>query len=353
MAGGMNGVTVIVPVYNVKCYLNNALESYLNQSLKNKEIILIDDGSTDGSGLICDEYASKYENVSVFHINNGGASAARNYAIEKAAYDYLVFLDADDYIEKNALEEMYSRMIMDESDQVICGYFMETVTNCKTKCIKYSHPRNEVLMSFEDFNKIEFWDNSLIYNVWNKLYKKKIIMDCQIYFRNMRMGEDLEFNMRYMEYCDKISILNQCFYHYVRGRAGAVTGSYIKNWFEIRNEEHKRMLEFFDKHNINNDEIIEFVNRRYIERVLGCIVNEFHKKNPSTFRSRRNFLKSVIENDMVQKSLKLMRPKSKKVAIMIIPLKRKWIMPTYVMGAGIARIRSILPQLYMRLKAAR
>lgn len=115
-------VSVIIPVFNSKVYISEALDSVINQTYKNLEIIIIDDGSTDGSGKICDEYAEKDNRIRVFHQKNIGVSAARNAGLDLAAGDFLAFLDSDDAYELTFIDSMMTAMIQNNADIVMCRY---------------------------------------------------------------------------------------------------------------------------------------------------------------------------------------------------------------------------------------
>ena len=113
-------ISIVIPVYNVESFIKKCLDSIINQTYGNFEVILVDDGSTDKSGSICDEYASKDKRIKVYHKKNGGAARARNFGINKISGDYLFFVDGDDYIDKNALEKMIAKAV--NNDIVYCDY---------------------------------------------------------------------------------------------------------------------------------------------------------------------------------------------------------------------------------------
>lgn len=117
----MNHISIIIPVYNVKKYLPECFENVIRKSKYNVEILLIDDGSTDGSEQLCDEYASQYDNVKVFHKENGGSGSARNIGLQLATGEYVLFLDSDDYITIEALEDLYEKSNKQRLDILLFG----------------------------------------------------------------------------------------------------------------------------------------------------------------------------------------------------------------------------------------
>ena len=117
-------ISIIVPIYNVEKYLSRCINSVLSQTFPDFELLLIDDGSTDKSGYICDGYAQKDSRIKVFHIENGGVSAARNYGLDNARGEWITFVDADDWIDKDMYYKLYNEAILSEADIVICDFYI-------------------------------------------------------------------------------------------------------------------------------------------------------------------------------------------------------------------------------------
>ena len=162
-----NLISVIVPIYNVEKYLKQCLDSIINQTYKNLEIILIDDGSTDNCGKICDDYALKDNRIKVIHKQNGGLSSARNIGLDTAKGEYIGFIDSDDYIEKDMYENMHNTALKTNTKLVICNWFKGN-TNKWDK--NKNFPDKNILTTNE---ALEFFYNDMY--VWNKLYKKDIV----------------------------------------------------------------------------------------------------------------------------------------------------------------------------------
>lgn len=122
-------ISIIVPIYNVEKFLPRCVESLVNQTYGNIEILLIDDGTKDNSAIMCDEYAKKYNNVKAFHKKNGGLSDARNYGIEKATGKYIAFVDSDDFVNKDYCKILYNNLIKNDADISICDFQIFTDTS--------------------------------------------------------------------------------------------------------------------------------------------------------------------------------------------------------------------------------
>lgn len=212
-------VTVIIPVYKVEDYLRRCLDSVCEQTLKNIEIILIDDGSPDHCGEICDEYAAADQRIKVLHKENGGVSSARNAGLEIASGKYISFVDSDDFIRNNMIEQLYGAACMYNADLAFCLYeeidgntsrlseFPKSVDITKTDA-------NGALYEFYDYKKL------IEVTIWNKLYKKELISDIRFDI-NKKSAEDVEFLMKYILRCSITVKVNASLYGYYVQRMNA------------------------------------------------------------------------------------------------------------------------------------
>lgn len=212
--------SVIVPVYNVQKYLKRCLDSVLNQTYKNYEIILIDDGSTDCSGDICDQYEKKYNDVKVIHQENQGLSAARNCGLEAAKGEWIVFVDSDDWIEQDMLRTISE--YMKETDADLYGFNTRKVdeNNMEAGRLLFS-VENNTMYFFNEEEKFDFFFYKLMqykigWEVCFKVYKKSIIEEKNLRFVSTEkiFAEDYLFTFQYMLYVDKIAFLCNIFYNY-------------------------------------------------------------------------------------------------------------------------------------------
>ncbi len=218
-------ISVIVPIYNVEMFLPKCIDSIITQTYKNIEIILVNDGSTDGSGNICDEYANKYDNITVVHKKNGGLSSARNAGIEIACGDYLAFIDSDDYIAPEMLELLYATILNDNSDMAICGYIC--VNEKGEEVSPGKNVSDEVLTREKAYEKLCEHNNTGYIIACNKLYKKKIFND--IRYPLGKMHED-EFVIHHVfNKCDKISCIQKVLYFYLQRQGSIMKKNNIKN----------------------------------------------------------------------------------------------------------------------------
>lgn len=231
-------ISVIVPVYNVEKYLEQCIDSIMNQTYKDFEIILVDDGSTDTSGKICDVYCEKFKNIHVVHKENEGLGYARNSGIDKAHGDYIVFIDSDDYVEKNMLQDLYNGIQEYGCDTCLGGH---NRVNLEGEFIS-SKPYEKVL--FKDKNVLKEFipriigsaaekSDSVSMSSCNVLYSMDIIKKNNLRFVSERdlISEDLIFNMDYFRYSKGILLIESCNYNY-RINTNSLTTKYRKDRFE-------------------------------------------------------------------------------------------------------------------------
>ena len=209
--------TFVIPVYNCKAYLSACVESIRAADVADYEILLVDDGSTDGSGTVCDELAEQYPQVRVIHQSNGGASAARNRGIREARGDYLLFFDADDTIDAAALGGVLADPRCTAADLTIFGltfdyYYEGRCYRQDPLFYEYDGVMDADLWKRE-FTRL-FQKNSLS-PVWNKVFRREIIRSQGLELdRGLFLYEDLEFVLRYMAHCETIFNVPQAIYHY-------------------------------------------------------------------------------------------------------------------------------------------
>ena len=198
----MDKITVIVPVYNVEQYLDRCVNSILNQTYRNLEIILLDDGSTDNSGKLCDSY--KDERIVVVHKKNEGLGLTRNVGIKKATGKYIVFIDSDDYIDTTMIENLYLDLKKNNADTCIGGFkriYKDRVVNSVNPYAGKIVEKNEILTSVlsKMFGKSGNNNDYLEMSVWKVLFSRDIIVRNRIFFPSERefISEDIIFDTEY------------------------------------------------------------------------------------------------------------------------------------------------------------
>ena len=216
-------ISVIVPVYKVEKYLPRCIESVLKQTYKNFELILVDDGSPDNSGKICDEYALRDNRIKVIHKENGGVSSARNTGIDAANGEYINFIDSDDWVPENSLEILLNTIIENDAELSICGFEFRGIKVVSKKYEKKFIDFRET----EDAELVEIFRQCFFYSACGKLFKTKILKEDDIKFSNkIKIGEDTLFVRKYLINIKKIEISNKSVYFYNQLNFSSATKKY-------------------------------------------------------------------------------------------------------------------------------
>lgn len=220
-----NKVSVIIPVYYVEEYLKKCVSSVCKQTYKNLEIILVDDGSPDKSGALCDKFAKKDSRIVVFHKKNGGVSSARNLGLEKATGKYVTFVDSDDWLPETAIADLVDGIENNKSDFCFgTGMFVGITGNKIIQELK-----NETL-SVDEINKLVEY-HIILRSPWAKLYKIDIIKNHQIKFsEGIEFGEDRIFVWEYLKYCEKFTVIDKNVYFYSMLNVNNACGKYYEKY---------------------------------------------------------------------------------------------------------------------------
>lgn len=250
-------ISIIIPVYKVEKYLEKCIQSVINQTYENLQIILVDDGSPDNCGKICDEYAKKDHRIEVIHKSNGGLSDARNKGLEIAKGEYIGFVDSDDYIESDMYEVLYNLLKQYNIDVSICNFY--TVSQGK---IAIKNADNGI----KEYNRIEILkeillDNNIQSYAWNKLYKKELFNE--IKYPVGKKYEDIGTTFYLLEKCNKVVVTGKPEYYYINRQGSIVnnvTESTITDYIEL-------IMQRYDYIEENIKELSSY-NKDYLKRIL-------------------------------------------------------------------------------------
>ncbi len=347
-------ITAIMPVYNVENYIGRCIESLQAQTLTEWELIAVDDGSPDNSGAICDAYALLDNRITVIHKENGGAPSARNAAIPKARGEYLYFVDGDDWTEPTMFQDMYNAAKEHNAQLVVSGFHIDTYYSDTEFYTQKQTLPSKVFENQQDFRQYAYkmFDKNLLYAPWNKIVSKEFMTEQNITFKDT-FWDDLPFNLDVVRNVQRVVLVGNEYYHFIRARADSETAKYRHNMYEKREDEHKWMLELYEYWNIDNPESREMLYRRYIERVVGCIENVTNSACTLSTKEKKEQIKAMITSENVRTALKYAKPNSLVMKIMLIPIKLKWTYLTYLEGAFISKVKSGNVKLFAKLKANR
>ena len=224
-------ISVIVPVYNVEKYLRQCLDSILSQTYQNLEILIINDGSTDGSDAICREYLKKDERISYHIKENSGISDTRNVGLQLTSGEYVTFVDSDDWIEKNYVEELYNKLITYNADIAIANYYLYNDAESLFYFFMGEQDYYERLYTpvqlIDGLYEKKFNKSLALISAWGKLYKRSLFDE--LLFPKGRIGEDGFFNLKAFLICERVVYLNKGLYAY-RERSGSLSRTWTDDW---------------------------------------------------------------------------------------------------------------------------
>lgn len=236
-------ISIIIPVYNGEKYLADCIESVINQTYQNLEIIIVNDGSTDATAAICTKYAEINEKIKVLNIINNGVSNARNIGVHAATGEYIGFVDSDDTIDCDMYEKLMLLYEKDAVDLAICGYRYVFDRNKMNETLVNSE--NSKIFSQKDTYYQILLDNSFKGFAVNKLYKttilKKMAENDELFDCNIHICEDLLFNCNYLKYCSKTAYFSGRKYKYYMNDSSAYHQKFNDNWLTILSASEKIM----------------------------------------------------------------------------------------------------------------
>lgn len=257
-------VSIIVPVYKVEKYLRKCIDSILNQTYENLEIILVNDGSPDNCGEICDEYAEKYSKIIVIHKQNGGLSSARNAGLDVATGDYIGFVDSDDWIEPNMYQRLMENAIKYNAEISVAG--LTNIKECENKyeVIKSTYNGTIEIICFDKYEEMKNFFLGT-WSAWDKIYKKEVHED--IRFPEGEINEDEAIALKLIDRCERIVHTNEALYNYL-SRPNSITTSEFSekklDWYK----NCKKNLQFI---NNNYPSISEYAQSRFCNSIMWSL----------------------------------------------------------------------------------
>ncbi|MFJ8064765.1 glycosyltransferase family 2 protein [Psychrobacillus sp. NPDC096426] len=325
-------VSIIVPVYNGELYLNKCIDSILNQTYKSIEVILINDGSTDCSGSICEEYAKDDNRVKVIQQDNLGPSASRNKGINIARGDYIQFVDSDDVLELN-MTELLVKSMSHEFQLVICGYKLIYINGKEIA----SHQYIPIIVGNFDYSQFnlkfgELYTKGFINSLFNKLYVNNIIKKYNIRFdNNTNMGEDLLFNLDYITVCKNVIIIRDQLYNYMKINNNSLTSRFKEKLYENQQMLFRKVEKLLLKNNCYKIENQHYVEITYLKGLIGCFENIFHKESNLTSKDKKEEIGKIVNDAVLRRNIQYFKTQKNSKYILGILIKFKLINTIYLL----------------------
>ena len=285
-------ISVIMPVYNTSLYLRQSIESVINQTFTNWELICINDGSTDNSLEILEEYASKDPRITIIDQENQGLSCARNSGLEIAQGDYITFIDSDDFYAKNFLEVVYNNIKTKQGYADIVGCNFKKIKSLKDDIKKHCAPAK----IYKDALKVLLHPKNFIhFNVWNKLYKREVIEGYR-FVPNM-LYEDWVFNCQIFEHANSFVWINSPLYGYRISKDSIMRSSYNEKKI---NDYVRGIEEVYNHFNNKKPEAWLNIRRARISRTVKMMMNSaLRSKNKSLLINTKQVLKELKKKELI------------------------------------------------------
>lgn len=322
-------ISVIIPVYNIAKYLPRCLDSVINQTYKNLEIIVVDDGSTDNSREIIEKYVEKDSRIIKIFKDNSGVSDTRNKGIDIATGDYIGFVDGDDYIEPEMYEFLLSNALKYDADISHCGYQMIFPSR-----IDYYYNTGKIMIQDNKKGIIDLLEGTLIEpGIWNKLYKRSVVQNTRMP-SDIKNNEDYFFNVMVFANAKKSVFEDKPLYHYILRKNSATTAPISEHKFFDCEIVRERIVEYFK----DDDEIYKIALNNLLRSQINIIRGFATNKATKIFLHRKKEIKDKIKklySEMKSKGILTRRAKIDCILILYCPVLFNVIYKLYNSISGI------------------
>lgn len=306
-------ISIIVPVYNSELYINRCLDSLLKQTYKNIEIIIVDDGSKDNSLQLIKGYANKDSRIKVYTQSNQGPSVARNTGLDNATGKYIMFVDADDFIDKNMVTNMVEGIKDDKNTLVLCDNSEIWANEIEER--KLFDTDKNYIKKVDVIKAIASGKAGL---VCGKLFNKNIIKEHNIKFdKEIKMCEDQIFFLNISRYCDDFIYIPKSLYFYDRRNENSITIKYKEKVIDNQIYVINIIKEILKTSDIESDDINYIINNRYIDAIDYCVSNEILDTNIYNIREKISNIRNIIQNTNIKKEVEKSSPLNRRENIII------------------------------------
>ena len=256
------------------------------------EILLIDNGSGDQSGQICEDYATQFSNITAYHIPNKGVGSARNFGLSKAKGEFICFVDADDYLVGNLFSDVESQLDS-QLDLLVFSYYNSIEKNLSEIDRSAKILPTEGKKDKSDFIGLfqELWLTDMMYTVWNKIYRKEFLEEHQIVFESYELGEDVRFNLNVYQHINAVLLVKSAYYVYVSGRVDSAMGQYNPNRMNYQLEELGKVDQLMISWNSHDEQFIDQIKARILMSNIQNI-----SKQKMSLSKKRHYVEVLCRN---------------------------------------------------------
>lgn len=349
--------SIVMPVYKVEAFLEQAVQSVLEQTFQDFEIILVDDCSPDNCGKICDCYAGNYENIRVIHHPvNGGLSAARNSGLAAAEGEYIWFMDSDDYVETSLLEEVYQSLQKNRAQLVIFGLVEDNYD--KNDTLSYQKVRVPDLgyyKSREELREqiIHLENDTFLGYVWNKFYDLKYLRETGIKYEKIILIEDILFNVQYCKDIERMNCLNIAPYHYNRRIGNSLTSAFVKDYYAVHKQRVQMIYDLYESWDCCTDEVKEILAGIYARYILSAIQRNCSKQSGMSVNEQRKWIKDIYSEELFISLADHMVPKSKSMTVFMSAIRKHRTSVCLGIGQMVYIVKDKFPILFAKAKEGR
>lgn len=299
-------ISIIIPVYNVEKHLEKCINSVLSQTFSDFEIILINDGSTDRSGFICDEFAIKDLRIKVIHKENGGPASAVNMGIKASSGDYITFIDSDDWVEEDYLKKLYEAIKTTDSDIAVCDYnrvLYENNLNCHSCQLKERYYKRGKIVSdilpYLILDKNKNKSNLILKCRWAKMYKRELIIkNISFFFEDIKWGEDFLLNLACIPDCNGLVYLRGEYLYNYNYNENSLMNSYNKDFLKEYFIRFEHISHILNKKGIYSEDMMYYQHINCFISAINKIRGMFGKH---TFYQIINEIKAVVNYEGIRK----------------------------------------------------
>lgn len=349
--------SIVMPIYNVEKHLNQAVNSLLEQTFQDYEIILVDDCSPDKCPEICDEYAEKYDSIHVIHQKeNQGLSYTRNTGMSVATGKYIWFMDSDDYVDTNLLEKVYFSLQKNPAEVVVIGLIEEYYDQNDELHHKEVVCHEEKILSKKDEVRAEIMslEKETLYGyAWNKFYSLGYLKKIGIKFEKITLIEDILFNVQYCMDIQSMNILNLPAYHYNKRMDNSLTAKFVPNYYELHEKRIEILCEqhkYWELFTEENKSILATIYARYI---FSALQRNCDRRARMNHYDRIQWIQNVMNKEIYKELIPYGESQSKVIKMMLCLLKQERKTACVFCGRLIFIIKNKLPMFFARVKQKR